>query len=249
MGEPNSRRERKKQETRQRLLEVAWDLFRVRGYEETTVEEITEAADVAKGTFFNYFETKEAVLGELMAWRIELLGRQVLAGDGVPESAVARIKLVIRAMVGEFSPEADLARHLFMARLGAPVTRHSAHQLGSLTHELVMQAQARKEIRNDVDAGLVTRLLMTCFFFSFDRWHHLPPRPPEHGPPCRPDRRRALEDNVELDPVQLEARLMESVDALMNGLGGPSWQDGFPDRVGAVQRARDVMGDVQGREP
>jgi len=40
-------------------------------YEETTVEEITERADVAKGTFFNYFPSKEALLGELSVWGAE----------------------------------------------------------------------------------------------------------------------------------------------------------------------------------
>jgi len=256
MGEARSRRERKKQETRQRLLEVAWELFRVRGYEETTVEEITEAADVAKGTFFNYFETKEAVLGEIMAWRVDLMGRQALSGEDVPESAVGRIKVMISAMVREFSSEGDLARHLFMARIGAPIKRQSAHRLGSLIHELVMQAQAQQEIRDDLDPGLVTRLLMTCFFFSFDRWHHLRPEPPEHaahggpelggpereGPgceaPCPPEERRPQQVGVEQAPIVLEARLMESVDALMNGLGGP-----------AILRDRAVLSDPQGRKP
>ena len=60
-----SRRERKKQETRQRLLQCSWRLFQERGCDDTTVEDITEAADVAKGTFFNYFSTKEAILDEI----------------------------------------------------------------------------------------------------------------------------------------------------------------------------------------
>ena len=54
-----SRRERKKQETRLRLLRSAWQLFREKGFDNTTVEDITEAADVGKGTFFNYFATKD----------------------------------------------------------------------------------------------------------------------------------------------------------------------------------------------
>ena len=64
-----SRRERKKQETRQGLLEAALALFRERGYDETTIEEITDRADVAKGTFFNYFPSKEALLSELTVWQ------------------------------------------------------------------------------------------------------------------------------------------------------------------------------------
>jgi len=61
-----SRRERKKEETKQRILEVALELFRRQGFAATTVEQITEGADVGKGTFYNYFETKEAVISYYM---------------------------------------------------------------------------------------------------------------------------------------------------------------------------------------
>jgi AcrR family transcriptional regulator len=50
-----SRRERKKLKTRQALFMAALSLFRGKGHAATTVEEITEKADVAKGTFCNYF--------------------------------------------------------------------------------------------------------------------------------------------------------------------------------------------------
>ncbi|MGA2719724.1 MAG: helix-turn-helix domain-containing protein [Candidatus Acidiferrales bacterium] len=54
---PAGRRERRRTETRDRLFHSALKLFAERGYQETTVEAITEAADVGKGTFFNYFPT------------------------------------------------------------------------------------------------------------------------------------------------------------------------------------------------
>src|SRR5260370_33511560 len=60
-----SRRERKKEETKERIVQAAFALFRKRGVAATTVEEICERADVAKGTFFNYFPRKEAVFGDL----------------------------------------------------------------------------------------------------------------------------------------------------------------------------------------
>ena len=52
----------KKAEVRSRLYSTALHLFLERGYENTTVQEITDLADVAKATFFNYFPTKEHVL-------------------------------------------------------------------------------------------------------------------------------------------------------------------------------------------
>src|SRR5246127_2706617 len=62
-AQPRSdRRERRRLETRERLYRAALELFGERGFLETTVEDITEAADVGKGTFFNYFPTKEHVL-------------------------------------------------------------------------------------------------------------------------------------------------------------------------------------------
>ena len=57
------RRQRRAAETRLRLFRCALHLFAERGFPSVTVEEITEAADVGKGTFFNYFMKKEHVLG------------------------------------------------------------------------------------------------------------------------------------------------------------------------------------------
>ncbi len=59
-----SRRERKKLETRDRIYFSAMQLFQIQGFEETSIEQITQQADVGKGTFYNYFTSKEAVVTE-----------------------------------------------------------------------------------------------------------------------------------------------------------------------------------------
>src|SRR6201987_5439398 len=59
---PSSRRERRSMEVRERLFRSALDLFARKGFAETTVGDITNAADVGKGTFFNYFPSKEHIL-------------------------------------------------------------------------------------------------------------------------------------------------------------------------------------------
>ncbi len=204
---PDSRRERKKQETRQNLLESAWQLFQDKGYEHTTVEDITEVADVAKGTFFNYFETREAMLSEIASWRIAMLRSRVFTAEDLPASIVARIKLLLQAMAAEFPTVSEMTRHL----PGASAKREGPHRLDSIVHELVQQAQVNGEIRVDVDAWLVARWLMTCFFY-----HAIRSRSAEETD------QDTLRPQV---PFSLEAQIVESVDMLLDGLGGPKRRD------------------------
>src|SRR5437773_891865 len=71
---PSDRRQRRSAEIRERLFRAALNLFAKKGFAETTVEDITEAADVGKGTFFNYFPSKEHILlafGEMQLGKLE----------------------------------------------------------------------------------------------------------------------------------------------------------------------------------
>src|ERR1700745_1984272 len=56
------RRQRRSADIRERLFQAALQLFAGKGFAETTVEDITNAADVGKGTFFNYFPSKDHIL-------------------------------------------------------------------------------------------------------------------------------------------------------------------------------------------
>jgi AcrR family transcriptional regulator len=201
---------------------------------------------VAKGTFFNYFETKEALLDELALWRIDAIGSHVLSADDVPVGAVARIKCLVRAMAAEFSPDRELPQHLLMARISAPIRHESAHRLGSIMHDLVQQGQASGEIRADLDAGLIARLLLTSAFYHFMWFHHpagkhppkaYPPDAPardissfpeqdtQHGPASAGIRNTQYGTQNPKPELSLEAKLIESVDALLDGLSGPSWRN------------------------
>src|ERR1700704_4093683 len=68
------RRQRRSAELRERLFRAALELFGEKGFAETTVEDITDAADVGKGTFFNYFPSKDHILlafGEMQLAKLE----------------------------------------------------------------------------------------------------------------------------------------------------------------------------------
>ena len=93
------------------------------------------------------------------------------------------------------TPEQGLARHMIWMRKGGP-GRESAHRIGSLMHELVVQGQSGGEIRDDVEPGLIVHLLMAGWFHYFGRWWHDDGDYPE------------------------EAKLARAVDVLIDGLRG-----------------------------
>ncbi len=69
--EPEARGARRKRETRQRLLEAALELMADKGMEGVAINEITEKADVGFGSFYNHFESKEAIYDAVTDWVFE----------------------------------------------------------------------------------------------------------------------------------------------------------------------------------
>ena len=68
--------------TRQRILDAAVQAFRKSGFESTTTRDIATAADIATGTLFNYFPTKEAIV-EFLAAEALASARSRFDGEGV----------------------------------------------------------------------------------------------------------------------------------------------------------------------
>ena len=77
------------------LLQIAYKLFITKGYENTSVDDIIEAAGIAKGTYYYYFESKEQTLEEVIGMMIDQeteAARQVLTAPiSVPEKIVGII--------------------------------------------------------------------------------------------------------------------------------------------------------------
>jgi len=149
------RRQRRREETGEKIYQAALSLFAERGYNATTIEAITEAADVGKGTFFNYFETKDHVLLRFRDKRINIIQSFLNENrtlGGVPLTSVLN-NLAI-ALTREFGMNAALFQSFIIAAFTNEAVRSQMSEgLAKgrrLISDLIAQRQQRSEVRNDL---------------------------------------------------------------------------------------------------
>jgi AcrR family transcriptional regulator len=171
-------RERKKQQTRQLILETAARLFVERGFDGVTVTEIARAAELSEMTVFNYFPTKEdLVFGRMEFFEEQLMaaveqrapeesalaafGRMVLAGiDQLPARTdmIAKAAMLIRASPALQAREREITMR-YTARLAGiftAETRSADDDLEAWTAASALMAVHRgllEHVRNAVLAG------------------------------------------------------------------------------------------------
>ena len=170
----SGRRERHRAQTRDRLYCAALELFAQRGFLETTVEDITEAADVGKGTFFNYFPTKEHILAEFG-------GEHVAAVERALEKARATngpVMDVMRELAGDAAGQSDksaaLLRAIFAAHASCKSVREELVKRSQVSKRILadifLLAQERGEIRRNTPAADLARLTQIVFMGATISW-------------------------------------------------------------------------------
>lgn len=107
------RRERKKNDTHQSLLAAATLLFANRGIYDTTIEEITDAADLGKGTFYKHFESRDAVIAAVLRQGFEQLNARMREQVGADDDPGTVTRMIIAAHARFFTerPEYLLLFH------------------------------------------------------------------------------------------------------------------------------------------
>lgn len=171
---PSDRRQRRSADIRERLFRGALELFAQKGFAETTVEDITEAADVGKGTFFNYFPSKDHILlafGEMQLSKLEAaieMARRT--GEPMPEFLRA---LGVR-MTQEPTRNPAIIRALLQAYLSTTPVRAAMmdlqRRIHSLHTQMIQLGQDRGEIRNDLPAAEIAQVFRQTIFGTLLIW-------------------------------------------------------------------------------
>jgi len=170
----SNRRARRGAATRESLFRAALDLFALKGFAETTVEDITEAADVGKGTFFNYFPSKDHLL---LAFSDMQIAKLQVAVDRVVQSREP-MRSYLRSfgvyMTQEPARNPALVRALLQANLSSSAVREVMRVNHTRSHalltKLIETGQERKEIRTDLPAADIAQVFRQTVFGTLLLW-------------------------------------------------------------------------------
>ncbi|SFG08113.1 transcriptional regulator, TetR family [Desulfotomaculum arcticum] len=159
----NNRRERKKILIKKSISDVALKFFLAKGFTDTTVAEIMEAADLGTGTFYNYFQSKEDVLHSYLTEKINE-ARHILEAiqqsHGEPSQKLSEILLA----AGKSYEENRQLFNMYMQfhRQNPDAGRQPPH--GPLFKEIlvdiVSEGQEKGEFRKDIPTAIIIEMFM-----------------------------------------------------------------------------------------
>jgi AcrR family transcriptional regulator len=163
-------RARKKQQTRESLIECALDLFERHGYDATTIEEIAAAANVSPRTFFRYFDSKLDLIRGPKQEHPSL--QELVAARPAAEGPVAAIHGVIRDMLTATLLTDALALRLVQVMLRTPSLRAAAMEhFHEHQADLAVACAARMGAApDDLRPQVVAAAAGTTMWTVVDRW-------------------------------------------------------------------------------
>ncbi len=166
ISNPATRRERSKQDKLKRIKEVAEHLFRERGYEATTIRDISDGADVAVGTIFLYFKDKSDLLIKLYDEALETTWQTVLAEE--PRATLLENLLTAFTKLLEFHARDS---RLAITYLKEVLSHHASQEWSEVLNRflehltsLVQQAQDRGEVGRRVNALQAARNFFALYY-------------------------------------------------------------------------------------
>lgn len=165
------RREQKKAQTRQKIVEAAMSLFEFHGYEATTVQMIADRAGVAKGTFFNYFNSKEDLIMDLQS-RVIIQEMESVAGK--PGPVIPRLQATLFEFARSFPINRSTARAVLQGIYGSnAIGKYHEERCVEFQNRLIpvlAQAQSKGEIRSDLSAETIAQLATQTYFGVLMSW-------------------------------------------------------------------------------
>lgn len=167
---PAGRRERNKQRVKERLYTAALELFSEKGYDQTSIDDIAERADVARGTFFNYFPRKEDLIGAWSERRRAKLMTHLAETRSYGAGAVAQLKQCVSVLGRINEEERDLTVAMLTAwvKAGRPIQEDP--YMADIFSEIVETGCHTGELAENLSSSLVGNVLRDLYLGALYRW-------------------------------------------------------------------------------
>ncbi len=155
----DSRIERKKRETRQKIVQVAMNLFSSQGFNNTTMEQIADETDIARKTLYNYFSVKEAIVDEYVRGISKELAEEALeAVENLPDIR-SRLLLALDHAYAWVENNPEIAGICINYRLRnmlvSSETENNETGTQSILTHIITLSQQSGEIRTDIPVKLM----------------------------------------------------------------------------------------------
>jgi AcrR family transcriptional regulator len=160
---------------RDEILQVAAELFAAKGYEETTIREIGDAAGILSGSLYHHFQTKEEMLHDLLKGFVAMIPEYQAIVDreeGAKETMCAMIDLGLRTAVSNPHIVAiTVHERKFLARSPAFAYVDAAwKQMSKIWYGVLQKGVEEGVVRGDLDLHLMLRMLNDLIAASVD-WY------------------------------------------------------------------------------
>lgn len=178
------RRERKRRQTLDHLAATAFRLFETHGYETVTMEQIAAEADVAKGTLYNHFPVKEALLAHQFHAELAEGIEQLRASIQAQADFAARMRYLLHASADWSAAHRRYLPHYLRFRLAnADYTDYQPQRdqpapgrsgLDKTFETLIAAGQQAGELRTDLPAAQLAQMFQFLHLGAMMRWLGLP---------------------------------------------------------------------------
>ena len=172
-----TRRERRKHELRERILESASALFEAKGISATTVAEICERADVAQKTFFNHFESKPQLLREMAGEGLERMCVDLEEIRKQHDNTADRLTAFFRQIADNAEAAGPMHREVLTEIIHVAQDTSSepeqARRLHAAFGALVRDGRADGDISREDSLATQTEMLLGAFYALMFNWAHL----------------------------------------------------------------------------
>lgn len=162
-------------ETKRRLIECARNLFKEKGFNNTTVDDIIKAANSSKGGFYTHFKTKEELLFNMVPLVDEAYDgflKMDIKADNTLDKITSYIQYVFDIITNEIGLE--FISNIYASQIKDLETERfliaSERKYYQVLEKIIEEGKARNEINPEVNTKHTVNLLTTCFRGAIYDW-------------------------------------------------------------------------------